>query len=257
MYMRLSLYMSTCVIIQSLCLYTCVPYACVTERGKCLMSMKLRPMVARETSDAALPWPFREDRAFAAVEYGGGGSCMWPPRSYSCSFCGREFKSAQALGGHMNVHRRDRARLKQQPLSSSSTDQAMPIDYDHQQLQKRQEVLDVGSKFLAQEDLRKVNGTKRDISDVDDSNVLKSSMKRLEHYNDEVRTDLSVGLVSSEFDSRKKQPINGSSSSKKAKTDVSRLPLMLGLVNGVSKINGHHEELDLELRLGGYPSKVN
>ncbi|KAK1267442.1 Transcriptional regulator SUPERMAN [Acorus gramineus] len=37
----------------------------------------------------------------------------WPPRSYTCSFCKREFKSAQALGGHMNVHRRDRARLRQ------------------------------------------------------------------------------------------------------------------------------------------------
>ncbi|GMJ09928.1 FLORAL ORGAN NUMBER 1, FLORAL DEFECTIVE 10, SUPERMAN [Hibiscus trionum] len=39
----------------------------------------------------------------------------WPPRSYTCSFCEREFRSAQALGGHMNVHRRDRARLRQSP----------------------------------------------------------------------------------------------------------------------------------------------
>ncbi|XP_044486354.1 transcriptional regulator SUPERMAN-like [Mangifera indica] len=38
-----------------------------------------------------------------------------PPRSYTCSFCKREFRSAQALGGHMNVHRRDRARLRQSP----------------------------------------------------------------------------------------------------------------------------------------------
>ncbi|KAI3727895.1 hypothetical protein L6452_16522 [Arctium lappa] len=37
----------------------------------------------------------------------------WPPRSYTCTFCRREFQSAQALGGHMNVHRRDRARLHQ------------------------------------------------------------------------------------------------------------------------------------------------
>ncbi|KAK8648152.1 hypothetical protein V6N13_128913 [Hibiscus sabdariffa] len=41
----------------------------------------------------------------------------WPPRSYTCSFCKREFRSAQALGGHMNVHRRDRARLRQSPPS--------------------------------------------------------------------------------------------------------------------------------------------
>lgn len=43
----------------------------------------------------------------------------WPPRSYTCTFCRREFRSAQALGGHMNVHRRDRARLHQaQPPGS-------------------------------------------------------------------------------------------------------------------------------------------
>ncbi|KAJ8434203.1 hypothetical protein Cgig2_004674 [Carnegiea gigantea] len=40
-------------------------------------------------------------------------STTWPPRSCTCSFCRREFRSAQALGGHMNVHRRDRVRLQQ------------------------------------------------------------------------------------------------------------------------------------------------
>ncbi|KAI4368397.1 hypothetical protein MLD38_016956 [Melastoma candidum] len=54
-------------------------------------------------------------------EYMGGG-LSWPPRSYSCTFCKREFRSAQALGGHMNVHRRDRARLRQSspPPTSSA-----------------------------------------------------------------------------------------------------------------------------------------
>lgn len=32
-------------------------------------------------------------------------------RSYTCTFCRRMFRSAQALGGHMNIHRRDRANL--------------------------------------------------------------------------------------------------------------------------------------------------
>ncbi|XP_057510640.1 zinc finger protein 10 [Actinidia eriantha] len=45
----------------------------------------------------------------------------WPPRSYTCSFCRREFKSAQALGGHMNVHRRDRAKLHQGPPSATAS----------------------------------------------------------------------------------------------------------------------------------------
>lgn len=34
-------------------------------------------------------------------------------RSYSCSFCKRGFSNAQALGGHMNIHRKDRARLRE------------------------------------------------------------------------------------------------------------------------------------------------
>ncbi|KAK1395314.1 Plastid transcriptionally active 16 [Heracleum sosnowskyi] len=40
---------------------------------------------------------------------------LLPPRSYTCTFCNMEFRSAQALGGHMNIHRRDRARLRQSP----------------------------------------------------------------------------------------------------------------------------------------------
>ncbi|KAK4761623.1 hypothetical protein SAY87_029507 [Trapa incisa] len=50
-----------------------------------------------------------EVRAFAEDYTGGVSGLTWPPRSYTCSFCKKEFRSAQALGGHMNVHRRDRA----------------------------------------------------------------------------------------------------------------------------------------------------
>ena len=53
-----------------------------------------------------------EVRAFAEDTSNIMGT-TWPPRSYTCTFCRREFRSAQALGGHMNVHRRDRARLHQ------------------------------------------------------------------------------------------------------------------------------------------------
>lgn len=64
-----------------------------------------------------------EVRAFAEDT---GNNITWPPRSYTCTFCRREFRSAQALGGHMNVHRRDRARLHSsqvvlQPNSTSSS----------------------------------------------------------------------------------------------------------------------------------------
>ncbi|CAN4093335.1 unnamed protein product [Withania somnifera] len=32
-------------------------------------------------------------------------------RSYECVFCKRGFNTAQALGGHMNIHRKDRIRI--------------------------------------------------------------------------------------------------------------------------------------------------
>lgn len=42
-------------------------------------------------------------------------------RTYTCGFCKRQFQSAQALGGHMNVHRRDRAKLRRSPPLDSTT----------------------------------------------------------------------------------------------------------------------------------------
>ncbi|CAH2068663.1 unnamed protein product [Thlaspi arvense] len=33
-------------------------------------------------------------------------------RSYDCTFCKRGFTNAQALGGHMNIHRKEKAKVK-------------------------------------------------------------------------------------------------------------------------------------------------
>ncbi|XVE59311.1 hypothetical protein DITRI_Ditri05aG0035800 [Diplodiscus trichospermus] len=44
-------------------------------------------------------------------------------RSYDCTFCKRGFSNAQALGGHMNIHRRDKAKLRQ-PSPSETTQQS-------------------------------------------------------------------------------------------------------------------------------------
>uniref|UniRef100_A0A7N0UXP7 C2H2-type domain-containing protein n=1 Tax=Kalanchoe fedtschenkoi TaxID=63787 RepID=A0A7N0UXP7_KALFE len=41
-------------------------------------------------------------------------------RSYECVFCKRGFTTAQALGGHMNIHRKDRAKPRLNHPSSSS-----------------------------------------------------------------------------------------------------------------------------------------
>lgn len=70
-----------------------------------------------------------EEQAFAEDSAVALGSCIWPWRSYSCSFCTREFRSAQALGGHMNVHRRERARLKQSPKAHQNPGTPLGIEY--------------------------------------------------------------------------------------------------------------------------------
>ncbi|KAH6768529.1 hypothetical protein C2S51_013865 [Perilla frutescens var. frutescens] len=41
-------------------------------------------------------------------------------RSYDCIFCKRGFTNAQALGGHMNIHRKDKAKVKAKAKTRSS-----------------------------------------------------------------------------------------------------------------------------------------
>ncbi|KAJ6336112.1 hypothetical protein OIU76_006785 [Salix suchowensis] len=48
-------------------------------------------------------------------------------RSYECVFCKRGFTTAQALGGHMNIHRKDRA--KSRPGSVPSLSSKVDEDY--------------------------------------------------------------------------------------------------------------------------------
>ncbi|KAI4368868.1 hypothetical protein MLD38_017376 [Melastoma candidum] len=43
-------------------------------------------------------------------------------RVYECIACSRGFSSAQALGGHMNIHRKDKAKIKHRYCGTSSID---------------------------------------------------------------------------------------------------------------------------------------
>lgn len=59
-------------------------------------------------------------------------------RSYECVFCKRGFTTAQALGGHMNIHRKDRANNKSKPTKvvapdSSSSNKLVDLGfYSHE-----------------------------------------------------------------------------------------------------------------------------
>ncbi|XP_010530023.1 PREDICTED: uncharacterized protein LOC104806701 isoform X2 [Tarenaya hassleriana] len=67
-----------------------------------------------------------EVKAFEQDMKGNMAGTTWPPRSYTCNFCRREFRSAQALGGHMNVHRRDRAARAPTPPAARACNSCAP-----------------------------------------------------------------------------------------------------------------------------------
>ncbi|CAN4099773.1 unnamed protein product [Withania somnifera] len=88
-----------------------------------------------------------EVRAFKE-DTGNSMGATWPPRFYTCTFCRREFRSAQALGGHMNVHRRDRVRLNQTQLLASNSSLTFPNNANSNLLVQNQEFLPNGGVCL-------------------------------------------------------------------------------------------------------------
>ncbi|XP_062087204.1 probable transcriptional regulator RABBIT EARS [Humulus lupulus] len=232
-----------------------------------------QPIVMMNLSSSSSSW---EEKAFAE-EYaaaGSAGGCTWPPRSYSCNFCMREFRSAQALGGHMNIHRRDRARLKQ---CLNIFPNGHDLDHDEYPSSKPSITLDNTDNFL-------INPSSRAQSRL---SFLSPCLDRKEDHDDNnhdhVETDLCVGLNLSVVDhGRNVKPIittaqffrekddedhdnkvlNNINTTFKA-ADVSPLefffkpsyihdPLHQSEVIGVNASSNSNimDDLDLELRLG-------
>ncbi|KAL1825121.1 hypothetical protein ACET3Z_011899 [Daucus carota] len=153
-----------------------------------------------------------EEQAFVEDSQGPLGGFIWPPRSYSCSFCKREFRSAQALGGHMNVHRRDRARLKQSSNTtngSQETSDSNPSNFASSAPAKASSCKEITNLPLFAENLREES--------------------RVEGH---VETKLCVGLN-----------FGGGGDGKKRKREAVMLPFLL-------KACSNEKEIDLELRLG-------
>ncbi|XP_027337541.1 transcriptional regulator SUPERMAN-like [Abrus precatorius] len=216
-----------------------------------------------------------EERAFAEDAARILGGCIWPPRSYSCNFCKREFRSAQALGGHMNVHRRDRARLKQ---SLTPHDEALHHHHHHKNdFTTTSKVSTISPQENCCQPIMSPFSSSigwghhhMGSPDSDPKGVVKAREECLKGFgcNDYVETSLCVGQ-SSVFG--QKLPSDDSCgdeafSYKKPKTSISSLPVFLKPCSNdrlltfqsaefVLGLKPGKEDLDLELRLGK-PQKV-
>ncbi|KAK3140438.1 hypothetical protein QOZ80_5AG0400990 [Eleusine coracana subsp. coracana] len=67
-------------------------------------------------------------REEAAVSSPPAPAAASPKPYYECVFCKRGFTTAQALGGHMNIHRRDRAKPTRESPAGSITTVSRNVD---------------------------------------------------------------------------------------------------------------------------------
>ncbi|KAL8093485.1 putative transcriptional regulator RABBIT EARS [Apium graveolens] len=180
-----------------------------------------------------------EEQAFVEDSQGPLGGFIWPPRSYSCSFCKREFRSAQALGGHMNVHRRDRARLKQGSNTPNGSDQETQVctsDSNPNNFAASTPIKDPCKETNVSLFSSPI------IGQAEQTEVSKSSKEsKFEGHDHHVETKLCVGLNFGVSRNRSAGDVGGDG--KKRKRDTMMLPF---LFKGCS----NDKEIDLELRLG-------
>ncbi|CAI8597258.1 unnamed protein product [Vicia faba] len=208
-----------------------------------------------------------EEKAFAEDAARILGGCIWPPRSYSCHFCKREFRSAQALGGHMNVHRRDRARLKQTLTKNNDfTTSRVSTTSTHENCFQIQP--NVSSSSI------RWGNNHMEFHDSEPKGLLVHAREQFFKgygYNDYVETSLSMGQHNSMFvqnlqtvdDSCGDKGVNYKKS-KTAASISSSLPVLLKpclndrclTFQSAVGIKPGMEDLDLELRLGKLTQKV-
>ena len=147
-----------------------------------------------------------------------GGSIV--SRSYDCVFCQRGFNTAQALGGHMNIHRKDRTTTNK-PNSSPNKE---PINT----ILNNKEMLLVDDNDDYDDD---------QVDQVINTRLLYSSKQDPHHSNGGT--------------SRFKGKIHGFLGSKKWGEEEDHMHEKRNIQDHDLRKEG--EELDLELRLGHYP----
>ncbi|KAG6507934.1 transcriptional regulator SUPERMAN-like [Zingiber officinale] len=211
--------------------------ASTTDKNKGKEAEAWRMMSYRQIGRPGSLLPGNATTSSSGGFVGGSGCFPWPPRSYSCSFCKREFKSAQALGGHMNVHRRDKARLRQSPPYSNY--ELNPNPNPLVQLPCTTTTTKVSIPNLNMPPPSTSSGDDRDqILTTPFSSIISPLLPHL------IPPSLQAA---GRWDSKDEQDLDDMGSvSKSDGRKVLALDLEVGLFTG----NNNHHGLDLELRLG-------
>ncbi|WOG89142.1 hypothetical protein DCAR_0208378 [Daucus carota subsp. sativus] len=162
------------------------------------------------------------------------------PRTYECNFCKRGFSNAQALGGHMNIHRKDKAKLKQtSPIPESRSQQFLEIPKTALSPATNLVINPTRSTFPERRDAVAANWTWNYSSENrDTASIMRSDQgyvgepKQLPLFNEAT----TLRVVDDHQDQKQSYDKELSSSSSHGDHDED------------------HDELDLELRLGQDPS---
>ncbi|KAL3357988.1 hypothetical protein AABB24_015225 [Solanum stoloniferum] len=162
------------------------------------------------------------------ITWGSDGGIISQVKCYRCSFCKRGFSNAQALGGHMNIHRKDRAKLREISIDTSdhTKKSVSPSDHIHSPSSTDELIL------------------QQDISSDDMSNPSKRPCVTFEQQQQQHHQH-----ISKEEDENHELIIGG---------DILQLPLFVDSpskdeINKDMQLSVDDSKLDLELRLGPEP----
>ncbi|KAB2636685.1 transcriptional regulator SUPERMAN-like [Pyrus ussuriensis x Pyrus communis] len=178
----------------------------------------------------------------------------WATRNFACSFCKREFRSAQALGGHMNVHRRDRARLRLLPPTLSS--EICPQNPNPSSYFATSSSSSLSScHSLFSPSLRTRVFAPSSASSMDENKKPRYDYWPENHFPDLIPkkgmgggVDHEAGHIFKGFSQRDDEYFNKIDLEKE--NNIIRVDLGLDLDLDIGLLKDHKEEVDLELRLG-------
>lgn len=153
-------------------------------------------------------------------------------RSYECNFCKRGFTNAQALGGHMNIHRKDKAKAKQQNIFTTTVSASTKRNKDHSIVSSNSFKLISNAEthhYLGSHTVDD-HGYQFTPSNPNPWTFAATKFDNHRMHKEHLRVNLNLGIGTSEMENNN-----------------------IGNITTVGQDDWFENEVDLELRLGHYP----